>query len=83
MSGIIFTDHMSFEVGTSHDDAHRVKEMAMSLGSLTLIREYKYPSYTTLGFTADNTINAAIFLASISADQERAAQFRLFWSGEE
>lgn len=36
-----------------------------------------YPS-----FEFDDLMKAAIFLATISADPERAAMFKMFWSGE-
>lgn len=33
-------------------------------------------------FIDNNRLNAALFLATISTDPERAAQFKLFWGGE-
>lgn len=34
------------------------------------------------GVSFQEPLKAAIFLATISADKERAAMFKMFWSGE-
>lgn len=37
---------------------------------------------STINVAFEDPMEAAIFLATISADPERAAMFKMFWSGE-
>lgn len=42
-----------------------------------------YDHKVAVGISFHQPLQAAIFLATISADPERAAQFKMFWGGSE
>ena len=82
MSAAILTTHVNFDVVTLTDHVPRVIDAAGSFASISLVEERPRENFTRLEFLGENTMEAAIFLATISADPERAAMFKMFWSGE-
>lgn len=75
-------------LGVPLDDEDRIIQLAETHGGelrscrTTYDRRVWVPSKVHHTFRFTTPIKAAIFLATISADPERAAMFKMFWSGE-
>ncbi|MGQ2972050.1 MAG: hypothetical protein ACT6QM_05945 [Brevundimonas mediterranea] len=86
---MIVTHHLNLTLYVESDHLLAFRERVENHPSIAVVRERLDlgisgvgTRFTQVELLADDTIEAAIFLASISADKERAAMFKMFWSGE-
>lgn len=86
---MIAKNHLNFTVYIRIDALPEFRSVVASQPMIKIIMERlervisgQGHGFVGVELLADDVMEAAIFLATISADPERAAMFKMFWSGE-